>query len=73
MGKCCFDYNKGCNEIATTTLIKGNGKIGQLCEEHYNYLVKIAKMIAEGNSDLSDLDDPEVKASHWLVKNKIPS
>ena len=73
MGKCNFDFGKGCDAISTTTLKKNNGAVVQLCEQHYEYLIKMAKRIADGEGGLSDLNDPEAKASHWLVKNKIPS
>jgi len=73
MGKCDYGFGELCDAVSKTTLKKSNGAVVQLCEQHYELLIKIAKRIADGEGGLSNLDDPEVRASHWLVKNKIPS
>jgi len=72
MSKCEFNYDEGCDSVATTTLTKNNGEVVQLCEEHSEFIINLAKRIADGEVDMG-LDDPEASANHWLVKNKIPS
>ena len=74
MSKCGFELKRSqeCDAVATTTLIKNNGQVVQLCEEHRDYIINIAQKIADGELDVH-FDEAETKVSHWLVKNKIPS
>ena len=73
MGKCDYGFGVLCDAISTTTLKKSDGAVVQLCEQHYDLLIKVAKRIADGEEGLSNLENPEARASHWLVKNRIPS
>jgi len=72
MSKCAFNYDDGCDAVATTTLTKNNGEVVQLCERHHDYLIHLFMRIAGGDR-IVEYEDAESAASHWLVKNKIPS
>lgn len=71
MANCNWQHG-ACDRIATTALIKNDGEIEQLCEEHYDRVIILMKRIASGEN-LIDHDDADIAANHWLVKNKIPS
>lgn len=71
MANCAFGRGRhfACDSVATTTLAKSTGEVVQLCEFHHNILIKFVKELADGELG----EDWESEASHWLVKNKIPS
>ena len=71
MAECNYS-NGGCNRVATTTLMKFNGEIVQLCEEHRNELIAQAKHIVTKKLKTRS-GFTEIEANHWLVINKIPS
>ncbi len=71
MSKCNWNFGT-CEAAATTTLMKNSGEVVQLCEEHYDYMVKLFRSIAAGET-YSEREDAADLAIHWLVMNKIPS
>lgn len=71
MAKCYWHYDGQCEAVATTQLKTNKGEIRQLCENHYQVLVKTFGLIADG--DLSThREHGESEANHWFVLNKIP-
>ena len=72
MAKCAFNYGDSCDAIATTTLMKNDGRIEQLCERHHDFLIKLFKRVAAGEQ-ITEREDADMEANHWLVKNKIRS
>jgi hypothetical protein len=71
MAKQC-DYQHGtCDGVATTTLMKNDGEVVQLCEFHR--LVMIAAFRALASKEFEQDEEVVAAATHWLVLNKIPS
>ena len=71
MAKCYWWYDGQCEAGATTALKTNKGVIRQLCENHYQMLVKTFGMIADGDMP-THRKHGESEANHWFVLNKIP-
>jgi hypothetical protein len=70
MAKCYWHYNGQCEAVATTTLKTNKGVIHQLCEKHYQVLIKTFGKIADGEM-ATHREHGESEANHWFVLNKI--
>jgi hypothetical protein len=71
MAKCYWHYDGQCEAVATTTLKTNKGVTHQLCERHYQQLVKTFSKIADG--DIKTVRERgDLEANHWFVLNKIP-
>ena len=71
MAKCYWYYDGQCEAVATTALKTNKGVLHQLCERHYQILVKVFGKIADGEIP-THREHAESEANHWFVLNKIP-
>lgn len=71
MAKCYWYYDGQCGAVATTQLKTNKGVVHQLCEKHYQTLVKTFRMIADGELK-THREHGEAEGNHWFVLNKIP-
>lgn len=73
MATCEFDKNGACacDAPATTTLLKNNGQIAQLCELHREIMIDVFKGVLDGVMDFGRSEEAKVGANHWFRINKI--
>lgn len=77
MAKCrwCWKEAGGpCDKAATTILLTIDRRSIQLCEAHYQFVVKEMRRLAYGEpTDTEEMVGTEDAATHWLSLNKIPA